>query len=266
MIKNRFTYKIFLILFCFVHINGNSQLVSNVRFEQVDKVIYIYYDLTGEKNQSFNVKVYCSTDDENSWGNPLLNVSGDVGEMQTPGFNKKIAWNVLSEKEKLSGIISFKVVINWVVFRIGQKHGGGVIFYIDGTGQHGLIASTSDQGKAAWGCYGNTILGTSPDVGTGQANTTAIISKCSKSGIAARICNSLDSQGYSDWFLPSIGELELMYQQKKIIGGFTNHNYWSSSEYYPNGINLALYIYFGDGQHLDGIKDGVCFVRAVRAF
>ena len=32
-------------------------------------------------------------------------------------------------------------------FVIGQHYGGGIIFWIDGSGQHGLIAAESDQGS-----------------------------------------------------------------------------------------------------------------------
>ncbi|MEI7989244.1 MAG: hypothetical protein WCI88_09395, partial [Chloroflexota bacterium] len=35
---------------------------------------------------------------------------------------------------------------------IGLNYCGGIIFYIDGTGQHGLIAATSNQSGGAWGC------------------------------------------------------------------------------------------------------------------
>jgi protein TonB len=84
-----------------------SQQVKNVRFEQIGKKIHIYYDLQGEG--SYYVNVFCSTDDGHSWGNPLQNVVGAVGENQTPGNNKEIIWNVLDERGKLVGYIRFKI-------------------------------------------------------------------------------------------------------------------------------------------------------------
>ena len=36
-------------------------------------------------------------------------------------------------------------------FVIGQHYGGGIIYWIDSTGQHGLIAAESDQGYNWWG-------------------------------------------------------------------------------------------------------------------
>ena len=37
-------------------------------------------------------------------------------------------------------------------FKIGQEHEGGIIFYVDPSGEHGLIAARVDQGEAEWGC------------------------------------------------------------------------------------------------------------------
>jgi formylglycine-generating enzyme required for sulfatase activity len=150
-------------------------------------------------------------------------------------------------------------------YLIGQAYGGGIIFYVDGTGQHGLIAATTNQSTGAqWGCYGTSIPGTSSAIGTGQANTTLIVNGCSTAGIAARLCDDLVLNGYSDWFLPSKDELYQMYLQKTAIGGFTNFSYWSSSEY--NATN-AWDQAFGSGSQSSYSKNFTGNgVRAVRAF
>jgi hypothetical protein len=149
-------------------------------------------------------------------------------------------------------------------FSIGQSYGGGIIFYIDGTTQHGLISAAVDQGTGApWGCYQTSIPGTSQSIGTGQANTTLILNGCASAGIAARICDDLVLNGYNDWYLPSRGELIEMYNQRLLIGGFSATYYWSSSQY--NG-------YFGFIKSFSGLTavlgykyDG-WLVRAIRAF
>lgn len=151
---------------------------------------------------------------------------------------------------------------------IGESYGGGVIFYIDGTGQHGLIAATSDQATSniAWGCSSNILSGADgTSVGSGQQNTNDIIAGCSESGIAARICSDLVFNGYSDWFLPSKDELSLMYNNKSSIGGFGSSYYWSSTEY--NNSTNAWQVSFTNGNIQGCYKgSGAYRVRAIRAF
>ena len=147
-------------------------------------------------------------------------------------------------------------------FIIGQNYGGGIIFYIDGTGQHGLISDISDLSNAEWGCYGTLIGGTSTTIGTGQSNTTVIVSGCSQSGIAARICNDLVRNGYSDWYLPSNDELYQMIMQKLVIGGFQTGWYWCSSEI--NASNAWMVDTYG-GSYTTS-KGSVGYVRACRSF
>ena len=138
---------------------------------------------------------------------------------------------------------------------IGQSYGGGIIYYIDGTGQHGLIAATSDIGSAQWGCLGTSVNYTGNAIGTGKTNTTKIVNGCPEAGNAARICDELVLNGYSDWFLPSKDELNQMYLQKSVIGGFTSSYYWTSSESitgyasfqdFSNGTQLGCAHWYGN--------------------
>ena len=95
---------------------------------------------------------------------------------------------------------------------------GGLIFYDQGSTINGwryMEAAPYDQntGSEIWGPNppgGSTgALGTA--VGTGKANTAAIVSTFG-TGYAASLCQNLSLNGYSDWFLPSTGELALVYQ------------------------------------------------------
>ena len=154
--------------------------------------------------------------------------------------------------------------LTWT-FTIGQNYGGGIIFYIDGTTQHGLIAATSDQSTSAgWGCFNTLIGGTSTSIGAGQSNTTVIVNGCTTAGIAARICYDLILNGYNDWFLPSKDEMNQMYLQKNIIGGFVNNDYWSSSEV---SAWAAWCQNFGTGVQTNNLgKANTRWVRAIRSF
>lgn len=106
----RFRRWLFLIFLYSCFTIGHSQQVENVRFQQEGKFIHIYYDLkTSGVDAQYSVQAFCSTDGGITWGSPLKNVTGQVGNNQTQGLNKKITWDVLAERDKLEGNILFEV-------------------------------------------------------------------------------------------------------------------------------------------------------------
>ena len=114
-----------------------------------------------------------------------------------------------------------------------HRYLGGIAFYVDGTGKHGLVAAKSDfQGYMSW-------------------------------GEAKLACENLVSNSYSDWFLPNKGQLYELYKQRTVVGGFADDNYWSSTE---GGADHAWTQYFGDGDQDWSGKSNLGRVRAVRAF
>jgi uncharacterized protein (TIGR02145 family) len=97
-----------LLLLLFFPLFSFSQQVENVHFEQVGKQIHIFYNLKGP-NPLYNIKLFCSTDNGQTWGVPLKKVIGAVGENQPPGNGKEIIWDVLAEREELKGKVVFKI-------------------------------------------------------------------------------------------------------------------------------------------------------------
>ena len=158
---------------------------------------------------------------------------------------------------------------------VGDIYDGGIVAYIlvngdtgyDPNVQHGLIAATADQHEGAtlvWSNISDTLVGTTGTaIGTGQANTTAIVGQIGCTYGAAVLCNNLTEGGYSDWYLPSKDELNKLYLNKVTIGGFAEGMYWSSSE--VNAINAWSQDFY-DGIQYYANKDGGRRVRAVRAF
>ena len=102
------------------------------------------------------------------------------------------------------------------------------------------------------------------DLGTGNANTLAIVNGCTTTNIAARICNDLVLNGYWDWYLPSHDELTWLYIYQDVVGGFADKSYLSSSEVDANTA-WGRYFYSGTLFHLDKSITGF-HVRAIRSF
>jgi hypothetical protein len=154
----------------------------------------------------------------------------------------------------------------------GTGPAGGTIFYDKGSYSDGwryleaAPASTEWKSKE-WGVKGEAVPsadGTA--VGTGRRNTEDIIAAQGRGDTyAAQLCAGLTYGGYSDWFLPSKDELDLMYENlhQQGIGGFAGANYWSSSEY---SYDSAWLQYFLNGNQYSYSKNNYYRVRAVRAF
>ena len=156
---------------------------------------------------------------------------------------------------------------------VGDTYGGGLIYKIDTTGNNIYIAAEEDLEETyAWGCYGTDINGNnstvSPElhgIGTGLQNTLEIVSGCSQTPIAASEALAYESEGYSDWYLPSKDELLEMYntigQGESNAGDFGSGYYWSSSE---SNSSYAWYVYFSNGNSYTNSKTNTYRVRPVR--
>ncbi|MGV6845233.1 MAG: hypothetical protein ACWA42_03800 [Lutibacter sp.] len=170
---------------------------------------------------------------------------------------------------------------------VGELFGGGIVYYIYDDGQHGLIASLDDLdggSGVAWSGNIHTLIGPSAQsFFDGASNTTAMVTLDSTPNKAGTLCDSYSYGGFSDWYLPSSWELNLLYNSAYVISnilandgnGSTNPlhadfvsptygKYWSSTEY--DGDNARLFI-FGDGSSaITGKLNSNYRVRAIRSF
>lgn len=171
---------------------------------------------------------------------------------------------------------------------------GGYVFYDKGRYSDGwryLEAAPSDimlgvsEYRHIFGYYrvfpdGSTEpVGTATGIGTGKSNTAALIGAMGNAAYissvptvttttdeyAARLCDMYEAGGHDDWFLPSLDELNQMYQNLYLnnLGGLSGSIYWSSSKSSPFNVWI---------QNLnDGVQDSrgsanEYRVRPVRAF
>ena len=158
------------------------------------------------------------------------------------------------------------------VHTIGETYGGGIVFYVYDNGKHGLIAAKSDQSSGIrWYGGSNTNTRARADgVGAGLKNTAIIIANqgaVDGNSFAATVCNeysvTVDGVTYGDWYLPSKNELNLLYLQKSVVGGFADDFYWSSTE---AGNFVTWFQNFLNGVQGFNDKNATSYVRAVRAF
>ena len=239
----------------------------------VDTVV-IGGDISNDGGSSIVLRGVCySTSPHPNMGNQRTEDGSGTGSFNTVlrGLASSTMYYARSYAKNSNGVVVYGNEVDFVtassnsLLSIGMQYEGGIIFYLDSTGQHGLICAPNDQGSFQWGCYGTNIVGTSTGFGTGQVNTSFILAGCSTRPIATSVCDDLVLNGYSDWFLPSKDELQLMYSNLHVqgIGGFLNTEYYSSSQYSPTD---AWVVHFGDGRMLDHYRLHNFQVRAVRAF
>ena len=122
---------------------------------------------------------------------------------------------------------------------IGQNYGGGIIFFIDGSGEHGLIVAPNDQAKdRIWGFVGSSpgyksVTGAT-SLDNGSLNTEKIIQTIPlPETSAAFICDTLTLGGFTDWYLPAIRELRQIYDKQDFI----------KSKSYVFSYNLIYFIF-----------------------
>ena len=169
------------------------------------------------------------------------------------------------------------------VHYIGEQYQGGIVYWVQADGQHGLIAARANQpSNIQWHNGTVRLTGASGDgIGAGAMNTAIIVATQigdnQAGNFAAKVAAdySIQDDGvtactgssseicYGDWYLPSKVELYLLFAQKYVVGGFAGGSYWSSSE---SSSGNAWSQGFGIGKQWNDFKYSVLPVRAVRAF
>jgi hypothetical protein len=143
----------------------------------------------------------------------------------------------------IAGLSMFIVPSLSSAFIVGDKYGGGVVFSVDETGKHGLIAAKADiQGHSA---------------GLAEGHYTWADARAA--------CENFESNGFRDWFLPNKEQLNQLFINRDAVGGFAvdYFGYWSVSE---ASVEDAWGQSFRTGFQDHVLKTAYDRVRAVRAF
>ena len=169
-------------------------------------------------------------------------------------------------------------LVNPTTYTVGSVGpSGGVIVYDQGTVLNGwryLEASPYENGADnGMGCYTTPITGTSAAIGFGLENTLRwIAAGCNGDFIST--ARNFTLSGNKDWFIPSKGEVNLMYQNLKLnnLGNLENQAYWSSTpgEYGSSGINGGAWVQnFSNGSSYPEYRagyQGAGLLRLMRRF
>jgi hypothetical protein len=165
---------------------------------------------------------------------------------------------------------------------IGEFFEGGVIFNLwkDNAGvEHGLIADKTNLSiNQVWSNVAGVAIGANAQISwDGLSNSNAIISQVNHFNSAALLCINSNNGGQSDWYLPSIDELNLLWQARFFVNKtlsttanstllpFEGAYYWSSNESNINGSGVYS-VDFTTGNVFSDGKFSQNYVRAVRAF
>lgn len=168
-----------------------------------------------------------------------------------------------------------------ITHKIGDVVDGGMVFYVDASRQHGLLASMTDLGEAEWrnGEAGERIVNAKAQgFGAGETNTRLIIAEqtidqqdgnfaaliaanyqISADGSPCSAHINMESLCYGGWYLPSAYELVLLHINLQLTDGI----YWSSTEV---SATEALTVDFGSGEAAIRDKSTLARVRAIHTF
>ncbi|MFN8205971.1 MAG: hypothetical protein U0T82_00990 [Bacteroidales bacterium] len=165
---------------------------------------------------------------------------------------------------------------------IGELFAGGVVFYIDHTGAHGLVCSLVDVSTDTLWSNVKAIIGDSAkNLWDGEKNCKFIVAQKNHTKSAAQVCLDYINDDYgtgffSDWYLPSYLEWDKLYHTRFEIEkallcdgdertkplDFVEY-YWTSTEY-QLGYVWAILMYTGDYAYFS--KSESVRVRTIRKF
>lgn len=211
----------------------------------------------------------------------------------------------LASKSILEVLDSIELEVQNYELKIGSRYAGGIVFYLDGNG-NGLVVAEKKFEKTIWGREGFSDVKYENGLadGKGLNNTKQIVYNRSWinegnsiieflyteiygiSGFmnkiidfleevsvkkrlistAARCCLELNHEGFSDWYLPTVDELNMLYKNLPKIDtiNFEKEFYWSSI---GNDFGGASAVNFNSGKCADyELPTSKCNFVAIRLF
>ncbi|HOZ52839.1 MAG TPA: hypothetical protein PLU17_13330 [Chitinophagaceae bacterium] len=164
------------------------------------------------------------------------------------------------------------------IHHIGEYFEGGIIFHLykENNIEHGLIVSLNDiQGGVPWSNVNNVLIGSSAQSSwDGESNTNAIVNQAGHTNSAALSCKNYQTGIYDDWYLPSVDEIVMVYNNRfdinKALDAIPNTDQLSTSQQYNTSTEInsttAFLAFFNIGSFFGNGKAGGGLIRPVRKF
>jgi hypothetical protein len=203
--------------------------------------------------------------------------------LATPAAGDKLFGSNAAGDQKQFAITNFTNAV--FQYEVGEyvEDQGGVIFhrYLDGDTQNYLVVGLTDLSSSqAWSNVASTLIGSAAQsTWDGLSNSNAIVSQATQTSSAAKLCLDSTASSQTDWYLPAIDELSLLWQNRfnvnrtlsgnsslgPIVGAtiVSTNIYWSSMELVSD---RAWYFTFDIGVTSISVKNSAYYVRAVRKF
>jgi len=303
---------IFVLLTMFVGLNVKAQTPEKISYQAVVRDassnlitgVTVGVRVSILQGTSTGTVVYSETHSANTNSNGLISLEIGGGTLLSgamtsidwanDSFFAKIetdpaggtSYSIIGTTELLSVpyALHAKSASELVKYQVGDFAHGGIIFWVDESGQHGLVCDKNDLSSGMrWsaGTDGNTrSYGDGPF--SGEMNTSIICASHvaigdDGSSYAARMCMELqvteNLKTYGDWYLPSKEELILLSTNVTVVnstattyGGtaFGAADYWSSTE---KDSSTAFTVNVTSGFQTFVTKNLNFFsVRAIRSF
>ena len=148
---------------------------------------------------------------------------------------------------------------------VGNTAEGGVIVDVNPEEKKGLVLYPQIiASEIVFGCNGSWVT-TDRFSYTGSENTSTLLNTCDSLAVAAYVCDTLNANGFSDWFLPAADDLEFVMNVIKNEGlmlGEVGSKFWSSSVEY----NQVYFWTISGTYYQSQEKDSTANVVALRMF
>ena len=252
----------------------SAQITGSVTNSGASNVTSRGFNYSTSSNMNNNSVVYSGS----GTGNYSYNLTN-----LTPGSNYYYqAFATNSSGTSVGEIVSFQTE-NVPNINLGDYYQGGIVGYIYQPGDphyianevHGIIVSEDEQ--VGYGGGFNEGGKYSPSIGTyygansyglenPESNTNILVSSIGGGAYAAKICSDLVLNGYSDWYLPTVEECQIVDQLWYLnnLSFDSGLNHWTSTEINATKAYQFDFIYGAIINYENKNTNG--WVRAFRRF